>query len=115
MKIYLAGPMTYKPHFNYPAFNAAAKMLRECGHEVFNPAERDIEWGQDWGKLVPDGDPKKAAAIGFNLREALAADLAYICNHAEAIALLPGWEGSTGARIERSLAQALKLEEIFLP
>jgi len=39
--IYLSGPMTGIAEFNYPAFNAAAQVLRGLGYEVFNPAEQD--------------------------------------------------------------------------
>lgn len=114
MKIYLAGPMTGIPHFNYPAFNSAAAALRFEGHEVFNPAEHDIEtFGKDISN--PDGCAVKAAAEhGFDRRAALKADLSWICDHAEAIALLPGWEKSSGANAERALAVALSLEVLTL-
>ena len=39
MSIYVSGPMTGKPGNNVAAFNAAARMLREAGHFVINPAE----------------------------------------------------------------------------
>lgn len=117
MRIYLAGPMSNIPHFNFPAFNAAAKYLRECGHSVFNPAERDIErhGGVDISKDNPTGDQKVAAKNhGFSLRDALREDTNYICAEAEGIALLPGWEKSMGARAEHALAVALGLHFIYL-
>jgi hypothetical protein len=116
MKIYLAGPMRGIPEFNFPAFYAAAAELRKAGHFVFNPAERDNEkHGTDISKGNATGDESVAASQhGFNLREALGADLAFICAHADAIALLPGWENSKGANAERATAVALGLEVIYL-
>jgi len=116
MKYYLAGPMRGIPEFNFPAFNAAAEKLRAEGHFVFNPAERDNErHGTDISKGNATGCEVKAAADhGFNLREALGDDLAFICREADAIALLPGWEKSKGANAERATAVALGLQEIFL-
>ena len=117
MKLYLAGPMRGIPLFNFPAFHEAAKTLRALGHEVFNPAERDNEHhGTDISAGNLTGDENQAAAQhGFNLREALAADLDYVCRHAEGIALLPGWEKSKGAKAEYATANALGLYIIYLP
>lgn len=114
MKLYLAGPMTGVPHFNYPAFNSAAASLRADGHEVFNPAEHDVAlFGKDISN--PDGDAHQATAEhGFDGRAALKADLSWICENAEGIALLPGWERSTGAKAERALADALGLQVVTL-
>lgn len=116
MIIYLAGPMRGYPEFNFPAFMAAAAELRERGHTVFNPAERDNQHhGTDISKGNHNGCEELAARVhGFNLREALAADLEFICKEAEAIALLPGWEKSKGACAEHAAAHALGLEVIFL-
>jgi len=100
------------PEFNYPAFHAAARDLRWAGHTVFSPAERDIErhGGVDISKGNTDGSEHKAAAEhGFNLREALGDDLAWICANAEGIALLPGWKSSKGACAEHATAVALGL------
>lgn len=105
MKIYLAGPMRGIPESNYPAFKAASATLRSAGHEVFSPVDWDIE------KHGPDG----CHHATFDLREALAADLQWICLHADAIAMLPGWENSKGAKAERATAIALGLEVIYLP
>lgn len=116
MKIYVAGPMRGIPEFNFPAFHAAAVTLREAGHIVFNPAEADNEiHGTDISKGNATGDEDIAAADhGFNLREALARDLAFICAHADAVALLPGWQNSKGATAERAVGVALGLKIIEL-
>ena len=109
MNIYVAGPMRGLPNFNFPAFHAATARLRALGHTVFNPAERDEEkHGKDIASS-PTGDLGEAAQKGFSLREALCADTAWICQHADAIALLPGWQNSRGALAERALAVALGL------
>lgn len=104
MKVYLAGPMSGVPDFNFPAFMDAAKQLRAEGHEVFNPAEEDL---RVWGDL--ETVRKKA-----NYRDCLRLDLNWILDHAEVIALLPGWEASRGANIELLLARVLGLKEIYL-
>lgn len=111
MKIYLAGPMRSIPEFNFPAFHAAAAKLRAQGHEVFSPAERDIEiHGVDISKGNAAGDEAQATAEhGFNLREALHDDLVWICKHADAIGRLPGWRNSKGATAENAVGVALGL------
>ena len=116
-KIYLAGPMTGYPHFNFPAFHSFAAKLRAEGHEVFSPAERDIErvkeQGKDWVEC-PTGTHEEAKANGFGIREALSDDTKYICNTATMIAMMPGWENSAGANAEWTLAKALKLKFRYL-
>lgn len=116
MKIYLAGPMRGYPEFNFPAFHAAAKMLRNEGHEVFSPAERDTErHGTDISKGNITGSVAEAEKThGFSLRVALGEDLAWICGEAEGIALLPGWEASSGANAEWSTCKALGLKLRYL-
>jgi hypothetical protein len=116
MKIYLAGPMRGIPEFNFPAFFAAEAKLVAAGHTVFNPARRDNEvHGTDISKGNLTGDESIAAKDhGFNLRDALCADLAFICHEADAIALLPNWERSKGANAEKATADALGLEVLYL-
>lgn len=114
-RLYLAGPMRGIPQFNFPAFDSAAVYLRSIGHEVFSPAENDrTRHGDDFGKDNATGDEHTAAGTGFNLRVALGEDLAWICKHAEGIALLPGWEASKGANAEKKTAEALGLTIIYL-
>ncbi|WP_319942079.1 DUF4406 domain-containing protein [Pseudomonas quasicaspiana] len=38
-RIYISGPMTGLPDFNFPAFAAEANRLRGLGFDVVNPAE----------------------------------------------------------------------------
>jgi hypothetical protein len=112
MIVYLAGPMRGIPEFNFPLFNHVATVLRARGYTVFNPAERDNErHGVDISKGNAAGCEKLAEEQhGFNLREALADDLEFICQNAEGIVMLPGWENSKGAIAERATAIALGLE-----
>lgn len=84
MKIYLAGPMTGYPEMNHPLFHAEAARLRAVGHEVVNPAEEAPDQSMAWIDAMMVDIPVLMAC--------------------EAIALLPGWEGSNGARIEHCIA-----------
>jgi len=112
--IYLAGPMQGIPEFNFPRFNAVTWCLRQDGHTVFNPAERDIEraGGVDISKGNAGGVLDAETKKHFSLRQALADDTDFICMKANCIALLPGWEKSNGAMAEHRLAVALASEGI---
>lgn len=115
MKIYLAGPMRGYENFNFPAFDKAALALRKTNELVFSPAERDRDvHGGELEKNATGNEDEAASNHGFSLREALKADMDWICDHAEAIALLPGWEKSTGATAEHALARALGLTVMIL-
>ena len=111
--IYLAGPMRGYPEFNFPTFHAVAWALRQSGHEVFNPAEKDIErhGGVDISKGNKHGSLEQAQdEHHFSLRAALAQDLDFICHKADTVVLLPGWETSNGSMAEHRTAVALKSE-----
>lgn len=99
MNIYLAGPMTGYPSDNAPAFAVAAAELRAQGYFVFNPAE---------------ANPPTPVGVARHYRTCMAVDLAWICAHADAIAMLPGWEASNGVRAELALAKAIGLTIIEL-
>jgi len=109
VKLYVAGPMRGIKDFNFPAFDNAAERLRAAGYEVCNPADRDRdEHGAEVGQSET-GDLADIAHTGFDLREALSWDLAWIAANADGVAVLPGWENSKGAAAEVALARALGL------
>lgn len=114
MNIYVAGPMRGYPEFNFPAFHRAAKFLRDQGHIVFNPAERDEEvHGTEFSKKFKTGSLEAATNAGFNLRRALGDDLAWITSQADAIYLLTGWQRSKGACAEKATGEALGLDILY--
>lgn len=108
--IYLAGPMSGITDFNFPAFFKYAKELEDDGYIVFNPAQNDIDvHGSLEGiQKAWSEEPK------ITLRQCLSDDLNWICLNADAIAMMPGWERSYGARAEHATAVALGLEIIYL-
>ncbi len=106
MRLYVAGPMSGLPLWNYPAFEAATARLRAGGHDVVSPMEMDEDNG--WVEVVRDDDgaiEKVTLTKDFDFRTAIAADLAVI-DRCDGIVLLDGWEDSVGARIERAHAVA---------
>ncbi|ROT46097.1 DUF4406 domain-containing protein [Pusillimonas sp. NJUB218] len=92
MKIYIAGPMTGLPDLNFPAFHAAAKLLRDEGHTVVNPAELNIEPGASWQQCMR-----------IDIRELVTC---------EGIFLLPNWTLSRGARLEFHIASQLCMKVV---
>ena len=94
MQVYIAGPMTGLPEFNYPAFNAAADDLRARGYDVLNPTDSE--------QYNLAGRPQEWR---WYMRHAIA-----MIAGAEGLAMLPGWENSRGARLEHSIGVALKLD-----
>jgi hypothetical protein len=91
-RIYLSGPMTGLPDYNYPAFNAETARLRALGYTVENPAENPPVPGDRWELYM------RAA-----LRQMLTCD---------AVAFLPGWQASRGANVEIELAGHLGMAVI---
>jgi hypothetical protein len=93
--------MTGMPNYNYDAFDDAAQYLRDLGYFVFNPAE------------TFGGDTTRERH--HYMREDIQALL-----HADAVVLLPGWEGSSGVAVELVVANELQmpiyeLHDLFTP
>lgn len=87
MRIYLAGPMTGYESLNFPLFHSEAARIRALGHEVINPAEINSDPSAIW-------------------RECMNADITELVK-CDAIALLPAWFRSKGAKLEHHIADAL--------
>lgn len=99
-RVYVAGPMTGYPRHNFDAFEAATAVLRAHGYEVVSPHEIDLADGFD-----PDA-PREFTTADY--AHAMRRDVEAILT-VDAIALLPGWADSRGARIEESVGSALAL------
>jgi len=89
-RIYIAGPMTGLPEHNFPAFHAAAQRLQEAGWETVNPAE-NFDGRTDL--------PRETY---------LRADIELLAT-CDAVAMLPGWEDSRGAKLEYLIAWELAM------
>lgn len=115
MRLYLAGPMTGIPQFNFPAFDGAALLLRAMGHDVVSPAELDDPVDRKAALASPDGS---ALSYGQGVKktwgEFLARDVKLLADGGiEAVVVLPGWENSRGARLETYVANALHALPVF--
>jgi hypothetical protein len=103
--VYIAGPMSGYPQFNFPAFFTAQHTLERLGWKVWNPANKD---GEDEAVLsTPDGNAAEAIAKGFDFRAAFKWDCEKIID-GDAIYMLRGWEKSPGATAEHMVGKFVK-------
>lgn len=93
--IYLAGPMTGYPDYNFPAFAEARKKLRSLGAEVHCPAElgQVEEW--EWEQYMRR-------------------DLIAMLTNCRAVVVLEGWSRSRGAQMEVNIAAKLRMPVLSL-
>lgn len=104
--IYLAGPMRGFPRYNFDAFETAEQDLIARGFNVLSPHRKDLEMGFNpddptaWDKF----DQK--AVIEWDVRAVMECEL---------VVMLPNWQGSQGANMEKSLAAWLGKEIVGYP
>lgn len=112
-RVYIAGPMTGKLLYNFPAFDNAAAQWRDAGWDVVSPADLTREyWRERFGEeFDPASTDPRIAAGGDIYDDFLRGDVAAIST-CHAIALLPGWEKSSGVAKELIVARVLKLQEL---
>lgn len=87
MKVYIAGPMSGIELWNYPAFFAAAEVVKSYGHEPINPAAGETDMTKPWEWYI-----RRAVKLLVD---------------ADSVWMLPGWEASRGVHVERTLAMQL--------
>lgn len=111
-RLYLAGPMSNLPQFNFPAFYAAAAALRAMGFEVVSPAEMDADFGIDKEALAStDGNVE---SISLTWGDLLSRDVKLLADGGiTGIVFLPGWQKSRGARLEATVGLLQKNFEFF--
>jgi hypothetical protein len=113
MRVYIAGPMRGIPDLNFPAFDAAAARGRALGHDILNPAELDRDSGFDGkghSELITPDFMKGAAWRDFVAIVGPRPDtFRAVGKGCDAVAMLPGWERSRGARAEKAIAEWIGL------
>ena len=97
--VYISGPMSGLENYNYPAFHANAAFLRDSGWDVLSPAELDADLGIN-------ADVVMTEEIYLDI---IKHDYAALIK-SDAIAFMPGWEKSRGAKLESDFANVLKLD-----
>jgi hypothetical protein len=93
-RVYISGPMTGLPDLNFPAFHAEAARLRALGYEVVNPAEINTDAGLSW-------------------HQCMRSDIRALCD-CDSLALMPGWQRSSGAHLELHVAHRLGIEVVMV-
>jgi hypothetical protein len=86
--LYIAGPMSGYPGYNYTAFLEAEAELQAVGYETLNPAR----------------NPECDSWDGY-MRAAIAQVI-----QADGVAVLPHWQMSAGAALEVHIAHALRVQ-----
>jgi hypothetical protein len=87
VRLYVSGPMTGLPEYNYPAFKAASAALERAGYDVLDPSRHEADPALAWEDY-----------LRCDLKDVL---------ECEGVALLDGWWRSRGAKLEVHVAQSL--------
>jgi hypothetical protein len=98
---YIAGPMTGIPGFNYRAFDEARDVLRSHGWKVISPADLDRQnLKMDFSTMTGNEDlsPWRQKFARQDMEALLKVERLFV---------LEGWEQSTGARNEMTMAAML--------
>lgn len=94
--IYISGPMTGLPDYNYPEFFRVAELLESKGYKVINPAKIGVREGWNWKDYMV-----------VNMIDLLTNDVTTIVT-------LNGWENSKGAKLEVHIGNELQMRVVSL-
>jgi len=101
--LYIAGPMRGYKDRNFPAFDEAKTRLLSLKYKVISPADMDRQLDDDEA-VTPDGNTSRHV-----VRRDIEAIMRLRRQDGDGIAVLPGWQASTGATAEVALARWLDL------
>lgn len=111
MKIYIAGPMSNIPQFNFPAFYAAAAALRAQDWEVVSPAEMDDQEDSGAALKSTDGDVNDRTIVKKTWGDFLSRDVKLLADTGiQGIIFLPDWQKSKGAKLEAYVGLTLNFK-----
>lgn len=110
-RAYLAGPISGHADLNRPAFEAAAAWARVNGWNPVSPLDQPVVHDGPCPTAGPtetgrQGTHARACWLRVGLRTLLDCD---------AIVLLPGWDNSYGAMLERRVAEVCGLTVLHTP
>lgn len=97
-RLYISGPVTGIEDDNRLAFSWAQNRLMDAGYEAFTPHEI----------VEPDDTHETAMLLCVNelTERTQKPGASGIVPYYEGVALLPGWEQSEGARLEKAVAES---------
>jgi hypothetical protein len=111
-KCYIAGPMRGYKNFNFDAFDDAAIDMTEEGHVAINPAAMDRLY-EGWANYPPLDLKVDQRLKERCMRRDLEAIFDLRPENGDFVYMLKGWEQSSGALVEKALAEFLGLGVIY--
>lgn len=97
-KVFISGPMTGLPAYNFPKFNLVAQQLRDKGYDVVNPVDICKKYSVE--KVTSDQ----------KVFDQMIQDQLHALAQCDMIYFLEGWEHSVGAQREYKYARIYGLK-----
>ena len=97
--VYIAGPMSNLPQFNYPAFAEAEELISECGVIVLNPTKL-VNTADEYDEIMSSVDGSYELSSGKTWSDFIIPSVKVIIDRVGSLVFLKGWQTSRGARLE---------------